>query len=160
MPHAGEAVSEELRIRAMAESDIDAVKALAAGLAQGPHWEVLAYKSAILRARALDGVALVGEVDESGLTGFIIGGIVPPEAEIEFIAVRPEVQRQGMARRLFAAFASEVRRLGCASILLEVRASNGAARAFYAAQGFAETGRRPAYYSDPVEDAILMSRQL
>jgi len=37
-----------------------------------------------------------------------------------------------------------------------VRASNGAAIGFYRAQGFAETGRRPRYYADPEEDAILL----
>jgi ribosomal protein S18 acetylase RimI-like enzyme len=39
-----------------------------------------------------------------------------------------------------------------------VRSSNTAARALYAVAGFAETTRRTAYYSDPIEDAILMSR--
>jgi ribosomal protein S18 acetylase RimI-like enzyme len=43
-------------------------------------------------------------------------------------------------------------------ILLEVRPSNVAGRGFYAASGFVETGRRRAYYADPVEDAVLMSR--
>jgi ribosomal protein S18 acetylase RimI-like enzyme len=45
-------------------------------------------------------------------------------------------------------------------VMLEVRASNHAARGFYACAGFVETGRRPGYYSDPEEDAILLARQL
>ena len=38
--------------------------------------------------------------------------------------------------------------------------SNQAARAFYTSLGFVEEGRRPSYYADPVEDAILMRLQL
>jgi ribosomal-protein-alanine N-acetyltransferase len=43
---------------------------------------------------------------------------------------------------------------------LEVRPSNHAALAFYRAQGFAVTGRRPRYYADPVEDAVLLALNL
>jgi len=41
-------------------------------------------------------------------------------------------------------------------LVLEVRDSNKAARGFYGSFGFIEVGRRPGYYADPVEDAILM----
>jgi ribosomal-protein-alanine N-acetyltransferase len=44
---------------------------------------------------------------------------------------------------------------GVRAIFLEVRASNGPARAFYAQNKFTETGRRRGYYSNPSEDAIL-----
>jgi ribosomal-protein-alanine N-acetyltransferase len=45
-------------------------------------------------------------------------------------------------------------------VLLEVRASNSAALAFYRALGFAIAGRRPLYYADPIEDAVLMELRL
>ena len=45
-----------------------------------------------------------------------------------------------------------------ASVLLEVRESNAAARAVYEASGFSQVGRRRAYYGDLVEDAILYAR--
>jgi ribosomal protein S18 acetylase RimI-like enzyme len=45
-------------------------------------------------------------------------------------------------------------------LTLEVRASNRAALGFYRAQGFEETGRRPRYYADPEEDAVLMGLNL
>lgn len=47
---------------------------------------------------------------------------------------------------------------GIRRVLLEVRPSNAQARAFYAALGFHETGRRPRYYGD--EDALLMTLDL
>jgi len=44
---------------------------------------------------------------------------------------------------------------GAHSLFLEVRASNNPARAFYTRNKFRETGRRPRYYNNPTEDAIL-----
>jgi ribosomal-protein-alanine acetyltransferase len=142
----------------MTEADVEAVRSIAAGLEDAPHWEAKAYQAAIARARSQQGIALVAEAPQHLLAGFVIGGIIAPEAEIESIAVRTEMQRCGIARELLAALGSEAQRLGCSVILLEVRSSNQPGRAFYAASGFAETGRRPAYYANPVEDAVLMSR--
>jgi [ribosomal protein S18]-alanine N-acetyltransferase len=157
--HAGEsAVSNEIHIRAMTEADVEAVRSIAAGLADAPHWDARAYDASVVRAQAQRGIALVAEDRQHLFAGFVIGGMVPPEAEIESIAVPSAMQRRGIARELLAAFGREAQRLGCSVILLEVRQSNKPGRAFYAASGFAETGRRPAYYANPVEDAVLMSR--
>ena len=49
---------------------------------------------------------------------------------------------------------------GAATVFLEVRESNGAARALYAALGFTELARRKAYYSNPREDAVVMRLDL
>ena len=149
-----------IRIRTMAEADLDAAQSSAAALPNAPHWDATAYEAAIARAGDQRGIALVAEDPDSGLAGFIVGGLIPPEAEIESVVVRPESQRRGIARKLLTAFSSEAARLGCSLILLEVRPSNVAGRAFYAASGFAETARRPDYYANPVEDAILMTRTL
>ena len=158
-PLAGEPdVNEQIRIRAMTDTDVEAVRAIAAGLEDAPHWNAKAYEAAIARAQAQRGIALVAEDRQHLLAGFVIGGIVPPEVEIESIAVASAMQRRGVARDLLAAFGREAQRLGCSVILLEVRSSNQPGRGFYAASGFAETGRRPAYYANPVEDAVLMSR--
>ena len=102
-----------------------------------------------------DRVALVAEGAQSSIAGFLVAVLIPPEAELESIAVDAASQRRGIARQLFAALVQELR-ARCVDILLEVRPSNQAGRAFYAALGFVETARRPAYYADPVEDAILM----
>jgi ribosomal-protein-alanine N-acetyltransferase len=144
----------------MVAADVEAVLAIAAALEDAPHWDAKAYEPVIARAGGQRGIALVAEDPRSGPAGFIVGGLVPPEAEIESIAVATENQRQGIARELLAAFSTEAVRLGCSVILLEVRPSNASARAFYSAVGFAETARRPAYYASPAEDAILMARTL
>jgi ribosomal-protein-alanine N-acetyltransferase len=153
-------VNEEIHIRSMIATDIEAVMDIAAGLRDAPHWDGKAYEATLARAGEQKGIALVAEGPQSGVAGFIVGGLIPPEAEIESVVVRPDLQRQGLARRLFTAFSAEARRLGSSLILLEVRPSNAAARAFYQSLGFTETARRPSYYADPVEDAILMARTL
>jgi ribosomal-protein-alanine N-acetyltransferase len=52
---------------------------------------------------------------------------------------------------------AEAKRLGARLAFLEVRASNDGAREMYRRFGFEETGRRPRYYRDNAEDAILMT---
>jgi ribosomal-protein-alanine N-acetyltransferase len=58
------------------------------------------------------------------------------------------------------ALLEELRTEEVCQLILEVRASNRAALGFYGALGFKETGRRPRYYIDPEEDAVLMGLRL
>jgi ribosomal-protein-alanine acetyltransferase len=90
------------------------------------------------------------------VAGFIVVSLLPFQAEVEIIAVAPQFQRRGLARRLFAVLADELRACQPTELLLELRASNLPALAFYRSLGFAETGLRPRYYHDPIEDALLM----
>jgi ribosomal-protein-alanine N-acetyltransferase len=91
-----------------------------------------------------------------GVAGFAVASLLPPEAELELIAVDPAAQRRGLARRLFAALAEELRAAQVQEVVLEVRASNLPACALYRKLGFVESGRRKDYYQIPVEDALLM----
>jgi ribosomal-protein-alanine N-acetyltransferase len=81
------------------------------------------------------------------------------EAELLRIAVRPDLRGRGVARALLAAGEEALRREGARTLLLEVRASNAAARALYAAAGWAEAGLRRGYYRDG-EDAVLCTKVL
>jgi ribosomal-protein-alanine N-acetyltransferase len=54
----------------------------------------------------------------------------------------------------------ELKAAGASEFILEVRASNEQARGFYRSLGWRENGRRPRYYTDPEEDAVLMSGEL
>jgi tRNA threonylcarbamoyladenosine biosynthesis protein TsaB len=98
-----------------------------------------------------------GEEDGCGIVvGFLVASLLPPQAELETIAVAAAAQRRGLGRQLFAALASELGTALVTEVLLEVRASNHPALGLYRRLGFVETGRRPRYYHDPVEDAVLM----
>jgi ribosomal-protein-alanine N-acetyltransferase len=94
------------------------------------------------------------------VAGFAVASLLPPEAELEMIAVAPAAQRRGLARQLFFSLAAELRTAEVFGIMLEVRAANQPALEFYRQLGFVETGHRPRYYHDPVEDAILMRLRL
>ena len=149
--------SQESRIRPMNTADIDRVIEVARTLPHAPQWPRDAYAAALNPDSVPRRVALVAEDAESAdVVGFAVASLAPPEAELETIAVAAGFQRRGFARQLFQALADELRGLGMGVILLEVRASNARAHAFYRAAGFTAAGRRPRYYADPVEDAIVM----
>jgi ribosomal-protein-alanine N-acetyltransferase len=79
---------------------------------------------------------------------------------LEIIAVDPRFQRRSLARKLFEELVYQLGLAGIAEVVLEVRASNQSALGLYRVLGFVETGRRPRYYADPQEDAVLMRLQL
>jgi ribosomal-protein-alanine N-acetyltransferase len=93
---------------------------------------------------------------DRAIVGFAVASVIGPQAELEMIAVTAEAQRGGVARQLFADLIGELRKSHVEEVLLEVRASNCPARGFYRSRGFQEAGRRARYYSDPIEDALLM----
>ncbi len=93
------------------------------------------------------------------VVGYLLSLTVLDEIQIMQIAVAPQHQRQGIANRLTRMLIDDA---PDASIALEVRASNRAARNLYAALGFEVCGCRPDYYPPDAngrrEDAILMTR--
>lgn len=97
----------------------------------------------------------VAEV-EGEVVGFVVWRITAPgEGEILNLAVWPERRRQGVATRLLE---SVLRQPGY-SWFLEVRESNLPARNLYEKLGFREVGRRPCYYRDTGESAVVMRRE-
>ena len=104
---------------------------------------------------------LLGQAGVFGIAaprGFILCRVVLDEAEILTLAVRPEVRRQGLARRLTRAAGDTARGLGAERLFLEVAEDNVAARGLYAGAGFVETGRRRGYYETPQgrTDALIL----
>jgi ribosomal-protein-alanine N-acetyltransferase len=94
---------------------------------------------------------------------FLLGRVVAGEAELLTIAVHPDQRRAGLGGALVAAFLTESRARGGESAFLEVAEANTAARALYAACGFAPAGRRRGYYHRPdgaSEDALVLVRSL
>ena len=92
----------------------------------------------------------------STILGYHCFWIVFEELRLMNLAVRESMRRQGIGRALI----SEACRLGleqsATRAVLEVRASNEPARFLYTHMGFLQVGRRPQYYSNPTEDALLM----
>jgi [ribosomal protein S18]-alanine N-acetyltransferase len=76
------------------------------------------------------------------------------------ITVAPAWQRRGLALVMLDRIVGACRQRGLTQLWLEVRVSNLRAQAVYQRYGFAEVGRRRAYYpvlQGPREDALLMS---
>jgi [ribosomal protein S18]-alanine N-acetyltransferase len=90
--------------------------------------------------------------------GYIVFWIVAEEMHILNLAVHPRRRGRGIGRALLRAGLRQARELGAAVAWLEVRPSNTPALKLYASFGFQEVGRRPRYYDDTGEDAILLTR--
>ncbi len=93
----------------------------------------------------------------------VLGRVVLDEAEVLTLATHPAHRRLGHGTAMLARFETEARMRGAAHAFLEVRATNTAAQALYAAQGYTETGRRKGYYrstSGARVDAILLGKAL
>jgi [ribosomal protein S18]-alanine N-acetyltransferase len=151
----------QLRIRRMSAADLERVLEIAASLQHAPQWQAAAYVKAINPENTPRRIALVAADAETDVAaGFVVANLIPPQAELETIAVASDVQRRGIGRLLFEALVEELRAEQVSTLILEVRASNRAALRFYRYEGFVETGRRPRYYADPEEDAVLMELDL
>lgn len=98
-------------------------------------------------------VALEGDA----LAGYLGVQYGPDGADIMTIATAPAFRGRGVGRALIAEMAARLKSMGLQWLTLEVRPSNTAALGLYEAMGFQQVGRRPRYYRDPVEDAILMT---
>ncbi len=94
------------------------------------------------------------------LIGFYLARSVVENLELLKIGVCPQFQHQGLGARLLDAALSEGIRRGCLRCYLEVRVSNEGAIRFYLNHRFRVAGERANYYSDPVEDALVMERRL
>jgi ribosomal-protein-alanine N-acetyltransferase len=142
----------------MVAADISPVVDIANSLGDAPHWRAEVYEEMVDPDRKPVRICLVAEDSDRLLVGFGMTVLIPPQAELETIAVREERQRQGIARRLFSELLTELKRSHITEVILEVRESNRSAQAFYRASGFVEAGWRRDYYADPQEDALLMTR--
>jgi len=92
--------------------------------------------------------------------GYIICRLVNAELHILRIAVKPQWRGHGLATRLLDRALDKAVKSGARSAFLEVRPSNKSAIAFYHRQGFTLMGRKPEYYTDTMEDAMVLMKNL
>lgn len=78
------------------------------------------------------------------------------EAQITNVAIVPEYRGNGSGRAMMEELIRRVKEKGVTAMTLEVRPSNAVALSLYESLGFKDCGRRPKYYSDNGEDAIIM----
>jgi ribosomal-protein-alanine N-acetyltransferase len=150
---AGETPALPMRIRRATTADVPAIMNLERTAATAAHWSVEQYQTAF-SDQAPSRVLLIIE-EEAGVQGFIAGRALGEEWEIENIAVAGTARRRGLGTRLLGEFLDLARGRGAATVFLEVRESNLAARRLYEKWAFAKCRRRKLYYREPEEDAIV-----
>jgi ribosomal-protein-alanine N-acetyltransferase len=168
-----------ISIRPATPADLHDIQRIAAGSPTAPQWTPLQFRETLdgspsdaVRRATL--VATSGE--EHNVLGFaIISALIsvyPVEAELESIAVDPGNRGRGTGQALLHAAESwaaslnpqpnapETPTAGATLLRLEVRVSNAPALRLYQGNGFQQTAIRPAYYTNPVEDAVCMERTI
>jgi len=91
------------------------------------------------------------------VVGFTGVWLMVDEAHITTFGVHPDWRRQGIGRQLLLSVVDLAVTLHARRMTLEVRASNDAAQTLYRSFGFEVVGRRPRYYTDDGEDALVMT---
>jgi ribosomal-protein-alanine N-acetyltransferase len=99
-------------------------------------------------------------MDNKGLLGYFCFWAVREEMQLLDLAVHPAHRGRGHGNLLMAKMIDLALARGISRVWLEVRVSGSSAKRLYEKFGFAESGRRRNYYTDPAEDAIVMTLAL
>jgi ribosomal-protein-alanine N-acetyltransferase len=166
-----------MKIRSLAEADLSLIRTWMRETPEAPAWsnsEAPAWSNddlaGIVKApsagqRKIRRGWVAEEEGRSAIAGFVVATAlcipnILAECELEFVFVSPEARRQGIGRTLMQTVFAWARDLGAKEIRLEVRESNMRALRLYERCGFTIAGRRPGYYVDPPEDAVLMRGEI
>lgn len=146
---------DHIRIRPFEGGDLDGIVELEELCFSDP-WTREMFADTLANPLA---VYFVAEDDE-GLAGYFGMYHIMTEGQITNIAVHPRKRRCGIATRLFDAALLYGEENGLENFTLEVRYSNEGARALYEKFGFYTVGVRENYYRAPMENAVLMTKDL
>ncbi|GAA3762655.1 ribosomal protein S18-alanine N-acetyltransferase [Salinactinospora qingdaonensis] len=150
------------RLRPMADEDVAAVMELERTLFPGDAWSERMLRDELAAPDRYYIVAEPGEDDDSATSegGRIVGyaGLraVPPEGDVQTIAVAPDAWGRGIGATLLTELLAEAARRAIAAVFLEVRSDNPRAQELYRRFDFVEIGVRRGYYADA--DAVVMRR--
>ncbi len=176
-----------VRLRAATLQDIDAVLAIEREAFSDP-WSARSFRELIGRRNVLFEVAVLDAGAERGeraslsvdgsspisgnpatfdrsaeqprVVGFSVLYLAGTEGDLANLATAASARHSGVGRRLLAHVLELAQSRGAHTIFLEVRESNSAARALYHSVGFVDVGRRAKYYARPVEDALVLRKEL
>lgn len=143
-----------MRIRTLEARDIDSVVAIQSScpeIAQWTMWDYDRVARGEMSGWVCDEVAGGNEV-----AGFLVARRIANDLEILNFAIRFDSRRCGIGVSLLGAALEWGKSFRAETAILEVRESNLAALRFYERHGFQVMGRRPRYYTAPVEDALLL----
>jgi ribosomal-protein-alanine N-acetyltransferase len=143
------------RLRPATAADLAAVAAIERAAFSDP-WSPSSFRSLLANPAVCFSVA----EREHAVIGYSVVWFAADEAELANVAVAATARGRGVGALLVDAVLAEAVTRGAATVYLEVRESNAAARRLYASRHFAEVGRRRRYYRNPGEDALVLARPL
>jgi ribosomal-protein-alanine N-acetyltransferase len=144
------------RIREMTEADIPAVMEIERASFPVP-WSEPLMRALLFMPETM--ACLVAE-KEGRVCGYVTAAFGYEELHILSIAMGPDERGAGGADLLLDQAIDRGRPRGCLAVILEVRENNERAQRFYRRHGFRVIGRRPRYYADSGEDAILLQKDV
>ena len=143
-----------IQIQLMNESHVEQVAALEKICFSEP-WSENSVRHELTNPLSLWLVAVDGEK----VLGYVGSQTVMGEADMMNVAVDPSARRCGIGRELVEALVLALKEKNAYCLTLEVRASNEPAKTLYAKLGFSQVGRRPNYYRNPKEDALILRKE-
>lgn len=145
------------RLRPMRLADLDAVMAIERQSFPTP-WPRNGYEHELTANPNAHYSVLVGPDEE--VVGYAGQWLVAGEGHISIMAVDPSLRGRGLGELLLSSLIVQAEELGADRVLLEVRTGNRTALSLYRKYKFEVVGRRPRYYRDTGEDALLMTLEL
>jgi ribosomal-protein-alanine acetyltransferase len=158
------------RVRRARESDVPAMMEMSRQNPSAAHWSPQQYETLFLEKRHEPSERYAWVIENENTTSrnapstqpantdllaFLIAHHIAPDWELENIVVSNDTRRNGLGTLLLNHLISKARESQAASIFLEVRESNRAARALYEKLGFENKGSRKNYYANPQENGVL-----
>src|SRR5688572_7158028 len=152
----------QARIRIVWPSDIRRISEIERSCAHQSHWSEDSYYR-LVNDEGFTASFLAEVEDPDGrpfIAGFVIFHVAGPNSEVYNIAVDTSHARCGIGKQLMNTVVSESLKRYASRVPLEVRKSNVSAIRFYEGFGFKVLGERKDYYSNPIEDAFVMEKNL
>lgn len=143
---------EALVFRSMRLEDIDTIVEIEKEAFTAP-WTAEAFNNEL--KQNLFAKYMVMEQD-GAILGYGGMWLIVDEAHVTNIAIRERYQGQGLGKLLLGEMMKTAHWLGAKRMTLEVRVTNEIAQRLYRRFGFEPSGIRPGYYSDNMEDALIM----
>lgn len=142
-------------IRPMAAEDLETVVILEKELFSDP-WPMSAFMDDLVSDYSHPFVVQI----DTEIAGYAILWIGVDEGHLTNIAVAKKYQRKSIAKRLLSYILRFAAESGLTQMILEVRPSNTPAIFLYESFGFARLGVRKRYYRNPVEDCLVMKKEI
>lgn len=146
---------DNILVRQMEHTDIEQVVKIEEEAFSSP-WSAKSFEESLELAYSSFYVALI----DNEIAGYIGTYLICDDIDITNIAVKESFRRQGIANKLIESVLAYANEKHAKYINLEVRTSNIPARSLYKKYGFEEIGVRKNFYNKPVEDGIIMQREV